>query len=364
MVAWISTYDPPAVPSYFYLGSDNAAANHAGGVFMEFSTYDVAMTAGEVLADYNTLLHAIEDGKRVFPIPFLWTKDGDNVVDNCDDSTRDNWAVVGGVPGTHSAETRIDGKVSPGWTGYGLWLSNFITNDLIRPGDVLFGDQQGTATGAGESGGEYNQQSVTAAGVTTWSTALTNLSLEALFGKDVYLFTRLYDAGANLTIAFALTANSTVTTQYHSVNTTTAFQLYKTETISVPDLSVRIPGATPGYNSPTIALKAQRSTGATANARVDYIIAMPRPCMSLVPGATAGGNPEGFSYTSKDNRALSKTTNDVSIGTLQNGGDKLELVPNQYNGLVSIIGNIGSAIAVAHTLTYERIYITPRWSVL
>lgn len=364
-VATDGSYTAPGTKATkLYLGSDNAGGNHSNGIFMEFSTYDVAMTAAQALADYNTLSPLIANAtdSRIFPIPFLWTKDGDNVVDNADDSSRDNWAIAGGIPGSFPAETRIDGEILPGWTGYSLWLSNFIMDDIIRPGDVLYGEQQGTVD-ATASGGEYNQQSVSGFSATTWSTSLDNTDVEALFDKECYLFTRFYDAGSDMTIAFSLTANGTIVSDYLSIVTTTAFELFKTKPLSFVDLAVRIPGSTPGYNSPAFALSVLRTTG-TDNARVDFNILMPRPLLQLKPGKTAAGNPEGFSYTSRDNRALSKTAADISIGLLELTGDKIELEPNQYNGLVSLIGDIGSTSTITDTLTLERIYVTPRWGIM
>lgn len=356
------SYTVPATKATsLYIGSDESSASLANGIFMEFSTYDVAMTSTEVSADYNALLPLVNDGKRISPIPFLWTKDGDDIVDNADDSTRDNWAVAGGIPGTHPAETRIDGEVSPGWTGYGLWISNLISNEIINPGGIVYGEQQGTVD-ANASGGEYSSKTVTTS-AQTWSTSLSALDLEALFNREVYLFTRLYDAGSLLTIAFRLVANSDITTDYKSISTTTAFRLFKTDPLFIADLAVHIPGSTPGYNSPTFYLSAKRTLGSAA-ARVDFNIMMPRPLLFMVPGATAAGSPEGFSYTSQDNRALSKTSADVSIGLLETRGDRIELVPNRYNALISLIGDIAGTHTITHTLTYERIYVTPRWSVI
>jgi hypothetical protein len=91
---------------------------------------------------------------------------------------------------------------------------------------------------------------------------------------------------------------------------------------------------------------------------------MPRPGLVLFPGDTAAGNPEGFSYTSDDGEARSKTSGDNIIGFLEKRGDEIELEPNKYNALISLIGDLAGVTPVAQTLTYERIYVTPRWSVL
>jgi Concanavalin A-like lectin/glucanases superfamily len=355
-----STYAPPSTKATtIYLGSDEAGANQANGIFMEFSSYDVAMTSDEVLADYNAISPLLDSGVRISPIPFLWTKDGDGIVDNCDDSTRDNWAIAGGIPGTHPAITRIDGELSSGFDSYALFMSNFLTSSFIRPGDILFGEQQGT-TDASTSGGEYNQKTVSTTSQ-SWSTALTDYQIAELYGRWVTLFCRLYDAGSNLQIAFSSFGSKL--TDYHSISTTTAYRLFKTDPLFIADLTVDYPNNSPGYNYKTYALAAKRTIGSAA-VRVDFIILMPEPMIRLYPGATAGGSPEGFSYDSGLHRAISKTSADVSLGRLEKRGKKMELEPGVYNGLITLIGSPGGPTTITHTLTYERIYIIPRWSVL
>lgn len=364
VVAVAIAYTAPVMPEYLYLGSDESAANRANGAFLYFGTYNIALTGVQAWDDYLALAPLVAAGRAVLPIPFLWTKDGDDVADNADDSSRDNWAVAGGIPGTHPAVTRIDGKISPGWTGSGLFLSNFITNEIIMPGDVLYGEQQGTAGTAAESGGQYNQQAVGAGSAVAWSTTLSDDELEALFEKEVYLFTRLADAGANLTIAFQMKANGTILTDYRRISTAATFRLFKTPPLSITFLAAGFLDDTPGYNAPAFSLSAIRSSGGAANVQVDYTILMPRPLLFLYAGATAGGSPEGFSYSSRIHDAISLTNGNAQIGWLQKQGDRIELVPLRYNNLVSLIGNLAAATTITHTLTYNRIYVTPRWSVV
>lgn len=69
------------------------------------------LTSSQAAQVYAAELPVKQDGGQVGPPPYLWTKDNDNTVDNYNDLTRDNWAIIGGVGGDIEAEIEI--RVTP-----------------------------------------------------------------------------------------------------------------------------------------------------------------------------------------------------------------------------------------------------------
>jgi hypothetical protein len=163
-----STYTPTAPGTYFYIGSLDGTANHSSGTFLAVSAYRGAFSAGEVAADYANVYAKATGGdgygKRVSGLPYVWVKDGDAVVDNCDDSTRDNWGFVAGVQGTAPARTRwtLTPNVGTGMVnGDVLWLGlhkDRLEVPIVNSED--FYHDRNTTVDANSSGGGYDSASV------------------------------------------------------------------------------------------------------------------------------------------------------------------------------------------------------------
>jgi hypothetical protein len=78
-----ATYTPPSAPgTYLYIGTDVTPAFNNNGVFMDFATFDVALTTTQVANDYANIAQLVADAQRVGTIPWLWTSDGDDDVVN------------------------------------------------------------------------------------------------------------------------------------------------------------------------------------------------------------------------------------------------------------------------------------------
>ncbi len=144
---------------YIWIGTNRTPDTQAGGVFRELLIYDESFTTAQVAADYANLGQAIANDGAMSTIPWLWTKDGDDQVDNCDDSTHDNWCVCGGIPGSDDAITDIN-------AGFGvaptvLYVGNHLDplDDWLIPGDRWNQDGQGTVEG-NSIGGQYQSVSL------------------------------------------------------------------------------------------------------------------------------------------------------------------------------------------------------------
>ncbi|KKL60859.1 hypothetical protein LCGC14_2201110, partial [marine sediment metagenome] len=178
-----STYTPPTIGADLYIGSSAVPDTHLEGTFMDFTTFAQAMTAAEALADYTNILEQVEDNRRLSPIPWLWTKDGDDVVDNHDDAGEDNWAVVGGVPGTADAETEwlINPSVN-NKSGYWLMTHRADYGQFILPTSQWYKEVQGTAE-AGTSEGEFARVNIGSGGWITPGSVLSTTLPEIAHGK-------------------------------------------------------------------------------------------------------------------------------------------------------------------------------------
>jgi len=358
-----ANYATGSSADFLYVGSDAAGASQAHGPFLEFATFEHSMTASQVADDAGNLAQLISGHyENVAGVPWLWTKDGDDIVDNCDDSTRDDWAVIGGIPGTIESETEIQGAPSP-WTGGAqgtpLWLSLFRAPRFDNP-STLYTDLSGVASGA-DSGGEHQDDTVTTAVKTIGTSATVTDKIDLYGGLEYYLFTRLSDAGSNLQLALAINIGGVqLSSGYASVSIGASFFLAHTLALSLPDRTVILTRA--GYQSRfSFLLLAQRTTG-SATLSTDYFMLLPRPLLRLAPqGASAFA--ESFILRGRAaqifNSSVPATDNLPTIT-----GDIIELQPARYNILRAVMGETTSVATITYTLTFSKVIVTPRYALL
>ena len=367
-----ATYTPPALPSYVYWGTDDSAATHLRATIMEAATYGVALTAVEVLANYNNVLPLLTDGQRVGTLPYLWTKDGDDVVDNSDGSGTDNWCVIGGIPGSEAAETIIIGQTSADWLTMGnMWLSNINVDlnlfPLGSPAYFEYADLSGTVV-ANTVGGQVARTSLN-----TTEVSLGNLTinpghggLKQVLGKEYTILTRLADAGANLSISNGLRVSTGTTnlSEYRPVVGAATYYLFRTNPMIFPTASKL---AIDDLSNPAfcaVELWAKRTVAGAANVDVDYLALLFRPYKRIIPNSATAEN--GFIYRSKTDEVNSGSAGVAPflIGQgepIRSEGDILELFPEQFNVLTAYMGKENSDPVITFTLTYIVLF-TPRYS--
>jgi len=360
-----ASYTPSGGGTVLHIATnDGATPNNA--VMMDFITFDVVLTATQVLDDYNNIAQLTADNQRIGTIPWLWTKDGDDIVDNRDDSSGDNWAVCSGIPGHVPAKTDFELNLSNAWGGTveTLILSNVYMewSRFIKPTDMLWDEEQGTID-AGSSAGEFRLSALLGAANADLHTPLTigNVSYQTLRGREFYGFLRLWDEGTNLRVALAWVQDiQRIETDYVAVTTAAAFRLLRTPPLTLLDSNVLHTdlGTQPNL---TAVVRGNRSSG-TASVRVDYVNFLPRPvvsigALSLISSLTGAVYSNGLAH------ARSNATGSYSEN-LPVSGDLIELWPEMANALVSLLGNTTVDPIITWTLTYNKIFITPRWSLL
>lgn len=345
------------------------------GTYLGFSTWGEALTAAEVAADYANIASVIADGQGIGTIPWLWTKDGDDVVDNADDSTRDNWCVVGGIPGSADAETTLHLDCSQDFYSTGpryVLLSNWALtlDEGARAADIagtLYHDLSGTVD-ANSSGGAYQSQSnsTTAVG---WSGHDLNMREALLFaGREIGVWGRVDDNSTSLLIAMSLAygvANA-IYSDYKTVDTS-GFQIVSTPFVVAPDIGrmLALKGALSFGSASGVYLYSKLSTG-TGNVYVDFYQVITRPFVRLrstITGGTANG---GLLYFSRTNE-LYNIDGGTTLGTdeMDVTGDTFELSPERLNMILhAVSGGGASSSTIATTLTYLRLEVRPRYALL
>jgi len=325
---------------YLYIGTDYSATNHCNGTFNGAALYSAAMTANQVALDHDNVSPMLSASERVDSIPWLWVKDGDAIVDNANDSTYDNWAVIGGVPGTSPAKLDLKLTLSP--TATALYLARMECLEFIDPG-LLYYDLSGTVD-ATASGGQYKTDTVTTSITTLTFAPSTPLNqLRELMGREFTLFARMKDAGSNLLMTLSLPDGSNPYVVPQTL--ASAFSIVRGPSAVLPDISaLPIDDVTQSFG---YVVQMKRSTG-SANTGTDFLMVAPRPIMKIVPTA-------GTVYYYGTTLSLS------AVSSLT--GDDLDLEPEQLNVILSFISSASSA-PIDNTLSYDYAYITPRYGLL
>lgn len=361
-----ATYTPPLLPTNMFIGSDPTDIQGTQGTILDFTTFDRAMTATEVATDYANIAQVTAHNQRVGCVPWLWTKDGDDVVDNAnDDTTRNNFAVCSGIPGSAPTETEINATLSVATgTFTEIYMSNLASDVFvpIQQSSVQYTDLSGS-TDSNSSGSAYRAQSVSTTGIdVTNSTGITGTGFaKYLFGREYILVTRLTDLGSAspVSLAAVVTGTADVTTDYLQAATSASAGIYATPPFVLAGLENRVHN--PGDNILSnfqVYLYAKRTTG-SASINVDYIALLPRPFMVLK--SASAGVTATLRYKGRKAHTGSPATAVISPN-IPVIGDVIELVPNRINTLISFMNDVNATIT--RTLTYSSVYVTPRWSLL
>ncbi len=367
-----ATFTPGSTGTYMYIGTDASVANPIGDELLLVESYSVPMTPTVALAHYTNLASAVEDGDAIGTIPWQWDKDGDKAVDNCDDSTRDNWALFGGIPGSGDAEFEIRATLSDDFftNAGGLYLSRLDMpfDSFFLPSGPLYDDREGVVNGD-SSGGEYQDTTVGTSdtALTILSTATSNrLQLDVLSDKKYYAFIRLKDADTNLSIATRIDlASETFLSKFKAISPGTSFSLQVSEGFYILAIDAIGPLDPDFPISLEIFILAKRSTG-SGTVGIDFFFIMPEPMIFFEPGSPSASD-DSFLYDSATHSGFSSDSVTAATGVSGLGkitGDKFTLVPSRLNMILSVISKVNDPYTIATTMTYTETYVTPTWDLL
>jgi hypothetical protein len=352
----ITTNDTPIeYVGDLYIGTDHTGAVTTCGnfAFLDMAIFDEELDATQVTADYTAVAAAIEiDDFRMglCPPPYLLTRGGDGVIEGCDDTTHQNWAIAGSIPGDVDALTRYeietDVTTSNPTRMYLARVHLTFPSNVVRPGGATpqwYSDYNFFAD-ANASGGEY-------------ITTVTTTSMDTIAGVGSYrpdlavgrihVFVRIKGTSGAYTLYAApmgATGGESVYGSQRALSVTTSWRLFYVGSISIQnyiaDLA-SIGAGLGGYTAPGQSLD------------IDYVFTPNGELMELrTPGGVVGGT-----VVIENGRAYTKSpTTGIQTDPYQVLGDKAELVPG-FN-YVWVLYGPEDDIDNEATMT---VTVTPRW---
>lgn len=352
------SYTLPANPTTLYIGTDSSSANHCDGIIRFFQTYGQELDSTEVGEIYAAMRYIISNGQRPDPLPWLWSAgDTINGVRNCLDASGStdaphyNYVVVGGVPGDIPPALNVLAPEASAAGNY-TYISNFDLPYFLNP-TYLYSDMSGTAN-ADSSGGAYNSAAASTEFTTTAITT-NNLVLKSLSGRPVYGFFRASYTGTG-TVSATVDVASLGTSDARTITIPATFSLWHTNALLVPEFDIQTSGALPMMGG-TMTLDIDLVASAAGTCVIDYYMIVPGPITRIASGQY------GF-LLREDGIALTLTATNLQNTLCEVVGDPFELSPDRYNILISLIGSEANDPAIAYTLAYSPLLLTPRWSLL
>ena len=340
-----ASFTYPSAGTYLYLGSYFNPGNTLRGTLAGLSVFENEISCSQVAADYALLSPLVARGQRVETVPWLWTKDGDNQLDQVCDATNNNWAVVGGIPGNlkAAAEYRIYA-----YSGYTFWLggSSFDYGQFIDPLMQSFLDESGTVL-ADTLGGQAKSSPVTEPVAVTVPAALVN--------RPVHFFARIQkNAATSFQVQGAISYNNTL---YPGPATPTitrtpfaGFCMFYVGSVEYQQINLTGIGSSlylglyfPGVYS----------------IYLDFLQA--------VIGSMAAISWVGTYLQLNDNFAVSLDVNLKPTQPVTMTGELPSLLPEKLNMLTAIVGNdqgTWGITALTPVTTFSFINVTPRWALV
>lgn len=367
-IASNASFTVPTFGNYLFIGSNSTPANHCEGIFLGFTIYDRQMTAAEALAHYTEIAPLAAARQRVDWMPSIWVKDGDNIADNCLDSTRENYVVAIDIPGQLDCEVDLDATFSvniDSSNAGAVLLSRLAMEDYVDPA-WMRGDLSGTVD-AGSSGGEYDTETVDTTAVSfSRGIDMNARIMRALADQAIHVVARMKDAGANLQIKFFynFATDGSYGPDFKPITLSTSFLMRMTGQYIFKNMTHLLDDNYFPPSSTGITFQAIRGVSGSAAVDVDFYQVLARPILKLFADSTALSN--SIKYRSYDERVM----NYVSASSYFAGdkiyaeGDRLEFMPDHYNLLINVIGSdTGSpgAVSTSYLIYYNEIKVRPRW---
>lgn len=339
-----------------FIGSDYFISKHASGVFLGLTTYDQEFTPDQVAADYANMLPLLERGERIDHLPFLWTKDGDNVVDNGFAGNLSHVAVAADVAGDVPALTELWCSAvvdDPGLRRVGkIYLGLFGAKaETGFPSNALFLDLAGTAD-ANALGGQTKSWSMLET-ESSWLSVGQRQMLANLQDKEFYLLFR----------ARAATGTSGKLSLWAALNVGNARYMSDKQIVSFNDtyqlvllgrLQFLMDDRLFKLTSPMGVSFRIVKEGGSLDTLLDYIAVCSGPLV-LLDAANASLMYKDFLLTERTACVLS--SGNAFVEPLPLVGDQIEFAPDALNVLMVFLGD-GD---ITYKLTYSKIYVTPRY---
>jgi hypothetical protein len=336
-----ATFTPPACGTYAFIGTNYLVNQHLQCSIMGHTVLPREVTAAEAAAIGTAALAAAGVGVVDY-IPYLWTTAGDSTI-----NSDLEYAVAAGVPGSTEAETEF--FLEPAAVAAQpatLWLSRH--SSPYRDYRYLSGsfvDTVTTAINTGSSGSTIRSKSVD----------------PLLFiGQNIYAVARLIDAGADLTARMAVTlVGQSFLTDYVAIDPDIAnYRLFGIGGLRVPQTRL-FAGETLLMS---VSLELIRTTGGASNVTPANIHYLPSPLLKITNSAAVGTDYDRLGIRGREAHSIDDLGNFQRYLTVV--GEIVELKPNAWNVLMSLLGNVAEDSAKTRDTSFIAVYVTPRWNLL
>lgn len=352
------TFSPTSSP-LIYLGSDIVGAQHGPWLIMVFDVYPARFqtaVAAEFYAQVSAGLFlpssTTEDViRQLGTIPWFWTKDGDNVLDNVDDTNRDNWGLAGGVPGTAEAETEwLIEPSNAAKAGYWLMRKGLELGRFQYPSAPQFYQDRDGSADANASNGAY--EAAVGASVTFGLGA----SDQALMAGVQHFFFRgkITSAQDMLVTAKVYMGNGrTVNSETRRIAMTTSYKWFYI-------------GTTYAEYPDTLADKDTLFTGVVALSSVSGLsVTVHGDVVMVIPGAVLRvmNSPLGAvnQLVVAGREVYGKNASGILTQSLVIVGQEINLLPDKQNLVWFVLGDDGEAHTITETAEFTQIVVRPRW---
>lgn len=319
-----------------------------------------APTSTQVLALYEAELPIKEDGGKVGPPPFFWTKDSDATVDNCDDASRDNWGIVGGVGGDLEAETEIRLQLPVDFSSRIYYLGIRSQDSSFTPSDYIFIEPTSNTTAADgtASGGTYSHATSTSMDFYADGAQAD----PALVLGQYRMLARIFmptTPVVTLTPKFAFTDNvlGLISGRAISYTGSGSWRL-----VDIGDLFITTDSKALLEDDILWQPMLTASASSSFTGRCDFIHLLPWPYARIQAEAAIPAGASHFYIVIEDGLAF--VTADLSYNTqemnLEYRGAPLRATPDKYNYLFMLQAEFAGDLTVSRS-TPITVYVTPRY---
>jgi hypothetical protein len=361
---------PTANPTLLYVGTDNTPTSHHDGTILGFATFPQAMTAAQVLADYNQVKEPMDDKQRIDPLPWRYTVDGDDVIDVENDGTDYNYMVLAGLMGD-DLESAINGASSIDWilatglqTGTLPVDQRYFDKDFLNmsgTNTLLFVDEDDGTVDASANAGKVDTLGIATTATPVGETAVVVPTYRVSRGLEVYGNVVMVDAGSDLQIRLVVTFGDE---DYYSPWRSVSPHASQYRNFRVGPL--HIPSSAPILDSERLfglEIELKRTTG-SANVKVSHGMYFFNHTVVNALGVLATGSTEGLYIRNRD-----AWLTDAAISAMQTRGKlplmsrPIFLAPGKLNLFNIALGVDSYLWPVDYTFTISAWTIKPRWDI-
>ena len=364
---------PTANPTEFYIGNERSGgspANHCGGIIAGLATFTDVMSATEVLADYNQVVQQANDNQRIDAIPYLWTNDGDDVIDNEQNTNDRNFGFISGLMGD-SALAEVYALNSATYdSSYGLIMGTVPTSPALinvnnyddENASKLFAvDGAGTAdTSANNDVTERQSQNTTA--LEYVDTDELGQFYPLVRGQEIWGLTAYKDAGANLQLRLVVNLGSEkLYSDWRSVSSDNSNYLVALlGPVVVPD-NPRILDADQKIG---FAIEAKRTVSGAANLDVSHALYLPNCTYADANKMQTPSGADAMYIREREVIAVNSSgSTTLGLGRVPLLPRPIKLEPNKINGLLVQMASDGQQYNPDLTADFDKISITPLWDI-